>query len=97
MGDRDSRALQMAVAVVGAGVMLWAEMPDWQRRQLAMSAARMVTRWTGRPWRGAALAGMRAELRAGCEQAALPQYAAAYYLGRLRERAEAFYEDMRAS
>ena len=94
--DRSQQIVQYLIAAAGTLAILWMEAPEWQRKQAAMTAAHLAARVTARPHRAAGRAGMRAELAAGREDAAVLPYSLARYVGQVREWSRRAYDSLGA-
>jgi hypothetical protein len=91
-----SRLAEFLIAAAGTALLLWAEAPDWQKKQVTMAVSRGLSRLAARPHHAAGHAGMTCELRAGAEDAGTLPYAAARCLGHVRELARRTYERLSA-
>jgi hypothetical protein len=94
--EQKEQLIAVLALTVQAGIVLWVNASPWQRQQAIMTLTRALDSAARRPHRAAGRAGMSAELRTGSERAAAGRYELAYWLGRLRERATAWYEQLAA-
>lgn len=85
MGEDRHPIRQAVLLLIVTGIMVWSELPDWQRAAIqakALSRARRLAAWMARRSGHAA---MGDEL-AGHSDAALAGYSLTYRLSRLRDR-----------